>query len=229
VKWFLSNVVLKAARKKGFLKSDTVPIDWTGRWYCLHHRGNSPFTTKLQDPPHQMPKPIVHTQPEITIPSVAELNEAFGIEEVALTVQQEADLDQAAHAWVQEMKLVVNAIQGPNEEKIGDIVAEAMKASCLEQIKEIKRLRREVFETSEHLGKVTEQGAIIANHLSLQTQLADEAAKALDVMSRQTCKCDLMIDFEGEAETKHSEGCSTKISSDALAAMKELMEKVYGE
>lgn len=220
---------ITGCKETGFLKADTVPLDWNSRWFCLHHRGNSPFTNNLQDPPHQMPKPIVHTQPGITIPSVAELNEAFGIEEVALTVQQEADLDQAAYEWVQEMKLVVNAIQGPNEEKIGDIVAKAMKASCLEQIKEIKILRREVFETGEHLGKVTQQGAIIANHLSLQMQLADEAAKALDLLSRQTCNCLQEIGGDGESETMHKLGCSAKFSSDALAAMKKMMEDAGAE
>ncbi len=219
---------IAGCKQNGFLKADTMPIDWNSHWYCLHHRGNSPFTTKLQDPPHQMPKPIVNQQPSATLPATPELKEAFGIEEdPVLTIQQEADLDQAAYEWVQEMKLIVNAIQGPNEQKIGDIVANAMKAACLEQIKEIKRLRTEVAETAEHLGKVTDQAVLISNHLTMQTQRADEAAKALDLLSRQVCECPASI--EPHELRDHTEGCSMKIAEDALVAMKTIMENAGGE
>ena len=145
-------------------------------------------------------------------------------EEFQLTVQQEADLDQAAYEWVQEMKLIVNAIQGPNENKIGNIVAAAMKASCLEQIKEIRSLRTTITKIGEHLTRVTDQGVLLAEHLTIMNAVADEAAKALDFLSRKTCKCVQEIDGDGIIAIQHNEGCSVRIACEALAEIKKLME-----
>lgn len=220
---------IEGCKEKGFLKTNTIPIDWNAHWYCINHRGNSPFTTKLQDPPHQMPKPIVSQQPEITLPATPELKEAFGIEDdPVLTVQQEADLDQAAYEWAGDL-MRKGLVFSKKRKSVSKIIAKAMKGACLAQIKEIKRLRAEVAETAEHLGKVTQQAAIIANYLSLQTALADEGAKALDVMSRQSCECIGTVDEEGTPFMVHHEGCSRGISIDALTAIKKLMEEAGAE
>lgn len=77
--------------------------------------------------------------------------------------------------------------------------------------------------TSEHLTRVTDQGVLLAEHLTLMNAVSDEAAKALDLLSRQTCPCHEIS--EDNKLKNHSEGCSVRIACEALAEMKKLMEE----
>ncbi len=150
--------------------------------------------------------------------------------EFELTVQQEADLAQSANDWIN--LLIVEKLVDPfKHAEIAAVIARAMRNSVIAQVKEIIPLRETLKEAGIRLGEITvhalkleKHGVTLATHLSAANEIGDVAAKALDLMSRQTCQCLQEIDEGGVTTIQHTEGCTAKISKDALDAMKKLME-----
>ncbi len=145
-----------------------------------------------------------------------------------LTIQQEADLAQSANEWIN--LLIEKKLVDPfKHAAIAAIISRAMRDTALGQMKEINTLRTSLKEAGEHLSKLTTHGVkleangtILSNHLSVANEIGDEAAKALDFLSRQECDCE-----DGSGPTgKHGEGCSVWIAAEALIAMRKLMEGI---
>lgn len=144
-----------------------------------------------------------------------------------LTVQQEADLAQSANQWINlliEKKLVDPFKHAP----IAAILARAMRDTAIGQMKDLKLMGETLIESRDHLTKLAAHGVKLeargielSKLLNISNAITDEAAKALDLMSRQRCDC-------GPEETgqKHEAGCSKKIAQDALDAIKVMMENI---
>lgn len=128
-----------------------------------------------------------------------------------LTIQQEADLDQAAAAWATDM-CEKGLIGYPELERAAEIIGQAMLGSCTEQIKEIQIYRRSASDSAKRLTEIVDQGAVLAAHLQRQTAQIDSAVTALDFITKKMCGCPL----DKDDNEVHSEGCFKKVAADAM-------------
>lgn len=143
-----------------------------------------------------------------------------------LTVQQEADLAQSANEWVNVLikKKLIDPFQFVG---VAAIIAQAMRDTAIGQMKDLKLMGETLIESRDHLKKLAAhsvkleaRGIELSKLLTLSNAITDEAAKALDLLSRQDCDCPQKIHVE------HTEGCSKKFAQDALDAIKVMMETI---